>query len=289
MAAPRANWKGYLKLSLVSCPIALYPASRTTEKTSFNRLNRKTGRRLRQRLVDEGSGKEVPNEDIARGFEFQKGNYIIVEDDELEAIKLESKRNIEIGRFVPLEEIDPRYVERPYYVAPDDDVGAEAFAVVREAMRDRGVAGIGRVMLSSRERYIALQAHHRGMLGLLLRYPYEVRSEVNYFNDIGEQPIEPELVEMAEKLIDQKLDVFDPKAFEDTYEAALRDLISQKQKGVPIKAAPDVNVPLRVVDLMDALRKSVVGDRRARPTAARKQAAPARPARGTKRPAARRA
>ena len=146
MALQRANWRGFLKLSLVSCPIALYPASSDRDRISFNPLNRKSGKRLRQRMVDEGSGEEVPSEEIVKGFEFAKGNYVILDDTDLESIKLESRRTIEIEEFVPAKQIDTRYIERPYYIVPEDEAGEEAFAVIHAAMKRRDVAGIGRVM-----------------------------------------------------------------------------------------------------------------------------------------------
>ena len=270
MALPRANWRGFLKLSLVSCPIALYPASSDRDRVSFNRLNKKTGKRLRQRMVDEGSGEEVTSEEIVKGFEFAKGNYVILDDTDLEAIKLESRRTIEIEEFVPAKDIDTRYIERPYYIVPEDEAGEEAFAVIHAAMKRRDVAGIGRVMLSSRERFIAVQPFDKGMIGSLLRYPYEVRGELSYFAEIKEHSIAPDLLEMADHLIDTKLGEFEPQEFTDRYETALRTLIEQKQKGVKIKAAPDTPAPTRVKDLMAALKESVARDRRPRQNSPRK-------------------
>src|SRR5436190_1009428 len=184
--APRANWKGYLRLSLVSCPIALYPASSLSEKVSFNRLNRKTGNRLKQQNVDSETGEVVPREDIARGYEVAKGQYLIVEDEELDAVQVESTRTIEIDQFVPKSEIDERYIDSPYYIAPDGQVGQDAFAVIRDTISKLNMVGLGRVVLTRREHVIALEPKGRGLMGLTLRYPYEVRDEASYFEDIPE-------------------------------------------------------------------------------------------------------
>ena len=179
--APRANWKGYLRLSLVSCPIALYPASSDTEKVSFHRINKKTGNRLKQLLVDAESGDPVEKEEIGRGYEIGKGEYLMVEDDELEKIKIESSHTIDIDSFVPRAEIDDRYLDSPYYLAPTDKVGQEAFAVIREAMRGKGMVALGRVVLAKREYVIALEPFEKGLKATTLRYPYEVRDAAPYF------------------------------------------------------------------------------------------------------------
>ena len=175
--APRANWKGYLRLSLVSCPIALYPASSVSEKVSFNRINRKTGNRLKQQNVDSETGEVVPREDMVRGYEVAKGQYMIVEDEEIEAVQIESTRTIDIDQFVPKNEIDERYIESPYYIAPDGPVGQEAFAVIRDTIGKLNMVALGRVVLTRREHVIALEPKGRGLLGITLRYPYEVRDE----------------------------------------------------------------------------------------------------------------
>ena len=184
--APRANWKGYLRLSLVSCPIALYPASSLSEKVSFNRLNRKTGNRLKQQNVDSETGEVVPRQDIARGYEVAKSQYLIVEDEELDAVQIESTRTIDIDQFVPKSEIDERYIDSPYYLAPDGQVGQEAFAVIRDTIGKLNMVALGRVVLTRREHVIALEPKGRGLMGLTLRYPYEIRDEASYFEDIPE-------------------------------------------------------------------------------------------------------
>ena len=169
--APRANWKGYLRLSLVSCPIALYPASSLSEKVSFNRVNRKTGNRLKQQNVDSKTGEVVPREDMARGYEIAKGQYLIVEDEELEAVQIESTRTIDIDQFVPKNELDERYIESPYYIAPDGQVGQDAFAVIRDTIGKLNMVALGRVVLTRREHVIALEPRGRGLLGLTSSVP----------------------------------------------------------------------------------------------------------------------
>ena len=193
--APRANWKGYLRLSLVSCPIALYPASSLSEKVSFNRINRKTGNRLKQQNVDSETGEVVSREDMVRGYEVAKGQYMIVEDEEVEAVQIESTRTIDIDQFVPKNEIDERYVDSPYYIAPDGAVGQEAFAVIRDTIAKLNMVALGRVVLARREHVIALEPKGRGLVGTTLRYPYEVRAEKPYFEDISELKLPKEVLD----------------------------------------------------------------------------------------------
>jgi DNA end-binding protein Ku len=181
--APRSSWKGYLKLSLVSCPIALYPAASSSERISFNRINKKTGNRLKQLLVDAETGETVEKEDIGRGYEGGKGQYLQIEDEEIEKIRIESPHTISIDTFVPRSDVDDRYLDSPYYIAPTDQVGQEAFAVIRDAIRDKGMVALGRVVLSRREHVMMLEAFDKGLLGVILRYPYEIRYQAPYFED----------------------------------------------------------------------------------------------------------
>src|ERR1700739_128343 len=181
MPASRAHWKGYLKLSLVSCPIALYTGSASSERVSFRQVNKKTGNRLRQQLVDDVTREPVEAVDKGRGYEVAKNTFILVEDEELDAVAIESTQTIEIDNFVPRAQIDERYFESPYYIVPNDQVGQEAFAVIREAMRGKGMAALGRVVLSKRERVIMLQPWDKGLLGTRLGYPYELREGKDYF------------------------------------------------------------------------------------------------------------
>jgi DNA end-binding protein Ku len=262
--APRANWKGYLRLSLVSCPIALYPASSLSEKVSFNRLNRKTGNRLKQQNVDSETGEVVPREDTARGYEVAKGQYLIVEDEELDAVQIESSRTIDIDQFVPKTEIDERYIDSPYYIAPDGQVGQDAFAVIRDTIGKLNMIALGRVVLTRREHVIALEPKGRGLLGLTLRYPYEVRDEASYFEDIPDLKLPKEMLDLATHIVNTKSGHFDPSQFQDRYENALIDLLKKKEAGEKIEPAREAAAP-RVVNLMDALRASIDTEKKKAP------------------------
>jgi DNA end-binding protein Ku len=259
--APRANWKGYLRLSLVSCPIALYPASSLSEKVSFNRLNRKTGNRLKQQNVDSETGEVVPREDIARGYEVAKGQYLIVEDQELDAVQIESTRTIDIDQFVPKSEIDERYIDSPYYIAPDGQVGQDAFAVIRDTIGKLNMVALGRVVLTRREHVIALEPKGRGLMGLTLRYPYEIRDEASYFEDIAELKLPKEMLDLATHIVNTKSGHFDPSLFQDRYENALIDLLKKKEAGEKIELSREEAAP-RVVNLMDALRASIDAEKK---------------------------
>src|SRR3954452_4344010 len=266
--APRANWKGFLRLSLVTCPVALYPATSESEKISFNQLNRQTGHRIKYLKVDADTGEEVPNEDIVKGYQLEKDQFIEVTKEELEQIALESTRTIEIDKFVEKSEIDPRYLIRPYYLTPDGKVGHDAFAVIRETIREMNKIAIGRVVLTNREHIIALEPFDKGLMGTLLRYPYEVRDAAEYFDDIQDVKVTKDMLELARHIVEQKSGSFEPDKFEDQYETALIDLINQKRAGKPI-VPKDRPRGENVVDLMDALRQSV-GGAAAETTAARK-------------------
>jgi DNA end-binding protein Ku len=262
--APRANWKGYLRLSLVSCPIALYPASSLSEKVSFNRINRKTGNRLKQQNVDAETGEVVSRDDTVRGYEVAKGQYMFVEDEEVEAVQIESTRTIDIDQFVPKDEIDERYIDSPYYIAPDGPVGQEAFAVIRDTIAKLNMVALGRVVLARREHVIALEPKGRGLVGTTLRYPYEVRDEKPYFEDIPELKLPKEMLDLATHIVHTKSGHFDPSQFEDRYENALIDLLKKKQAGEKIEA-PRETPPPRVVNLMEALRASVDAEEKKAP------------------------
>jgi DNA end-binding protein Ku len=273
--APRANWKGYLRLSLVSCPIALYPASSLSEKVSFNRINRKTGNRLKQQNVDSETGEVVSREDIARGYEVAKGQYLIVEDEELDAVQIESTRTIDIDQFVPKSEIDKRYIDSPYYLAPDGKVGEDAFAVIRDTIGKLNMVALGRVVLTRREHVIALEPKGRGLLGLTLRYPYEVRDEASYFADIPELKLPKEMLDLATHIVNTKSSHFDPSQFQDRYENALIELLRKKEAGEKIEPAPEATAP-RVVNLMDALRASIDAEKKKAPAPSTEARRPAK-------------
>jgi DNA end-binding protein Ku len=253
---PRANWKGYLKLSLVSCPVALFPATSASEKVSFHLLNEATGHRLKQQYVDAETGDIVEREDRVKGYEIGKGDYVVVSDEELAGIEIESSHTIDIESFVPRAEVDPIYYDNRYFLAPDDKVGEEAFAVIREAMRARGVAGIARVVLYGRERMLLLEPRSTGLMGATLHYDYEVRDDAAYFDSIPKVEIAKEMLDLASHIIDTKMARFDPTKFKDRYQDAVVDLVRAKRAGRPVEA-PHAPAPSNVVNLMDALRRSL--------------------------------
>jgi DNA end-binding protein Ku len=270
MPPPRPYWKGYIKLALVSCPIALYTASSSSERVAFRQINKKTGNRLRQRLVDEVTGDTVEGSDKGRGYEYAKNAYLMVEDDELDAIAIESNHTIEIDSFVPRSEIDERYLDSPYYIAPNEPVGQEAFAVIREAMRGKGMVALGRVVLSKRERVIMLQPWEKGIMGTTVRYPYEVRESKDYFYDIADVKVQPDLLQLAEHILKNKEAKFEPSQFVDRYEQAVLEVLKTKQAGMPAER-PVATAPARnVVNLFDALRASIAQDKGAVPKVAAK-------------------
>src|SRR4051795_5867401 len=265
--APRANWKGFLRLSLVTCPVALYPATTDSEKVHFNQLNKKTGHRIKYLKVDAETEEEVSSDEIVKGYKVDTDTYIEVSKDELENIALESTRTIEIDEFVPREQIDPRYLIRPYYLRPDGKVGHDAFAVIRETIRNMDKVAVGRVVLTSREHIIGLEPIGKGLMGTLLRYPYEVRSETEYFEDIQDVKITKDMLDLARHIVEQKSGSFEPDQFEDRYEQALIDLINQKRNGLSTKAKAAPKSTGNVINLMDALKRSLANEKQAAPAA----------------------
>ena len=253
---PRSSWKGYLKLSLVSCAVALYNASSASERVSFNTLNRKTGNRLKQNMVDSVSGEPVDTADRVKGYQVAKGQYVMVEDSDLEALKIESTRTIEIETFVPAAEIDEIYLDSPYYLAPDDKVAEEAFAVIREAMTKKKMVGIGRIVLARRERMLMLQPRDKGMLATTLRYPYEIRSGAEIFDEIGDVKLPAEMLDIAQEIINRMSGHFEPERFTDRYEEAVVAMLKAKQAGQAF-TVPEPSQPANVVNIMDALKKSL--------------------------------
>jgi DNA end-binding protein Ku len=278
MAPPRPYWKGYLKLSLVSCPIALYTATSSGERVAFRQISKKTGNRLRQQLIDEGTGEPIDPDDKGRGYEVDKGVYLQVEDEELDAIAIESSHTIDIDSFVPKAEIDERYVESPYYLIPENKVALEAFAVIRDAMRGKSMVALGRVVLSKRERVIMLQPWGKGLLGTTLRYPYEVRNEEIYFDDIGEVKIPKDMLTLAEHILESKAAKFNASEFHDRYEEAIVAMLNEKKAGMPVPKQRELPRIVAGTDLMAALRQSIEKAKEAqvKPAAAVK-AAPAAP------------
>jgi Ku protein len=284
---PRAYWKGSLKLSLVTCPVALYPASTTVERTRFHMINTETGNRLKQQMVDSETGDVVEKEQKGRGYEVAKGEYVPIEKEELEAVQLESNHTIDIDNFVPRDEIDRRYLDSPYYLVPDGKSGVDAFAVIRDAMKNQDRVALARVVLSNRERIVAIEPLGKGLLATTLRYAYEVRDEEDFFGDIKTPKISKDMVELASHILDTKASHFDASKFEDEYENALKNLVKQKAAGKTIKAPERPEKAGNVINLMDALKQSLKGRtasaRPARSPRAAPRRAPKKAARSTAR------
>ncbi|MDX8520807.1 non-homologous end joining protein Ku [Mesorhizobium dulcispinae] len=278
--APRASWKGYLKLSLVSCPVRLYPATSASERISFNQLHKKTHNRINMKPVDPELGL-VERSDLVRGYEYEDKQYIIIDDADLDAVRIESNHTMNIEAFVDEGEVDVIFQDSPYYLAPDGAMAEETFAVLREAMRKSGKLAIARLVLSSRERVVTIGARENGMFVCTLRNPNEVRGTAEYFGNIPAGKPDPEMLELAQALIKQKETHFDPKNYEDRYEVALMAMIREKLKGHKpiIAAAPERG---NVINLMDALKASL--SQQAKPPAKSKskaEEAPAKPAKKT--------
>lgn len=259
--AARANWKGYLKLSLVSCAIALYPATSSSSKVRFHTLNRATGNRVKRLFVDPDTEEPVEAADQVKGYQVGKGAYVLVEDEELEDIRIESTHTIDIEGFVPREQVDPRYLETPYYLVPEDRVSQEAFAVIRDAMREEGRVALGRVVIARRERIVLLEPLGKGIMGTMLRYASEVRDEKPYFDDIPEMKLPAEMGNLARHIIASMATDFDASRFEDRYENAVIELLKAKQAGKPAQAPSSAPPASNVVNLMDALRKSIEAEK----------------------------
>src|SRR5260370_22101334 len=270
--APRTYWKGSLKLSFVSCPVLLYPAATTVDKTRFHMINKETGNRLKQQMVDAETGDVVESGQKGRGYELRKGEYVEIEKDELEAVQIESNHTIDIDSFVPRDEIDKRYLDHPYCIAPDGKAGIDAFAVIRDAMKDEDRVALARIVLTNREHVIAIEPLGKGLLGTTLRYPYELRDEADYFDDIKNPKISKDMIELASHILDTKAAHFDPSKFKDEYEDALKTLVRRKAAGKPVKTAEREERPDNVISLMDALQQSLKG----RASAKRRSRSPAR-------------
>lgn len=270
MAPPRPYWKGYLKLSLVSCPIALYSATSSTERVAFRQINRSTGNRLRQQLIDDVTREPLEPGDKARGYEVGKNQYLIIEDDELDAVTIESTHTIDIDSFVARSQIDERYLDSAYYLVPNEPVGQEAFAVIRDAMREKDMVALARIVLAKRERVVMLQPWEKGLVATTLRYPYEVRDTKDYFDDIPDMKLPKDMLQLAHHILDTKAGHFAPDTFEDRYENAIVEMLQRKRAGMPVRteriAAPAPNV----VSLMDALKRSLATEEAKAPEPATK-------------------
>lgn len=268
--APRASWKGQLRLSLVSCPVKLFPATSASERISFNQLHKDTHNRINMKAVDPELGL-VERSDLVRGYEYEPKQYIIIDDADLEAVRIESNHTMNIEAFVDAGEVDVLYQDAPYYLAPDGAMAEETFVVLREALRKSGKVAIARLVLTNRERVVTIGARENGMFVTTLRNPNEVRGTAEYFDSIPVGKPEQEMLDLAQKLIEQKVTTFNPKDYEDRYELALMAMIREKLKGHNpiIAAAPERG---NVINLMDALKASL-GE--AKPAARSKAKAPA--------------
>jgi DNA end-binding protein Ku len=220
-------------------------------------VNKKTGNRLRQQLVDEVTREPVESADKGRGYEYAKGAFLMVEDEELDAVAIESNHTVEIDSFVPREQIDERYFDSPYYICPNDAVGQDAFAVIREAMRVKGMVALGRIVLAKRERVIMLQPWEKGLMGTTLRYPYELRDSKDYFDEIPGTKVSDEMLKLAQHILETKAGDFDPSQFVDQYEVAVVEMLKKKQAGMPTPTDRPVPPPANVVNLMEALKQSI--------------------------------
>jgi len=270
---PRAYWKGFLRLSLVTCPIELFPATSQAEKTHFHQINTRTGHRLRQLMVDEETGDPVDTAHKGRGYEISKGKYVPIDADELAAVEIESTHTVDIDGFVPRADIDKRYLDKPYYIVPSGKTAAEAFVVIRDAMKDQERVALARIVMAHREHVMMLEPLGKGLLGTTLRFDYEVRDEKDYFADIPAPRIGRDMVDLASHILDSKATRFDPKKFKDEYETALRKLVQRKAKGHTIEPAEK---PDNVIDLMEALRRSVGAGAKPRSARARSRRKPRR-------------
>ena len=267
----RAYWKGYLRLSLVTCPIELFPAVTQSEKTHFHQINTRTGHRLRQQMVDERPAMWWTSSTRAAATSWQ-GRYVRIDEEELAAVEIESTHTVDIDSFVPLAEIDRRYLDRPYYIVPNGKVGSEAFGVIRDAMKDKDRAALARIVIANREHIIALEPLGKGIVGTTLRYDYEVRDEKHYFSAVPSVRVRKEMLDLAAHILDTKAGHFDPGKFKDRYELELRKLMKRKAAGHKIEAPKPAEDGGKVIDLMEALRRSLHGERPARRSGKRKAA-----------------
>jgi DNA end-binding protein Ku len=256
--AARAYWKGQIRLALVSIPVEIFSATKSGATIAFNQIHEPTGKRVKYEKVVPGVGPVDP-EDIVKGFQYEKGSYVLLSDEEIESAKLESKRTLELTQFVDYDEIDVLYYDKPYFVVPADDLAEEAFIVLREALRETKKVGLGQLALRGREYLVSLKPCGRGIVLETLRYADEVNKAQNYFRDIGEAKPDAELLDLAEALIERKTSPFDPSKYHDRYIEAVEELIEKKRKGKTIRA-DDEPAPARgsnVIDLMAALKRSI--------------------------------
>ena len=253
--APRANWKGFLKLGELVCPVALYTAASTSDRIAFHMLNRETGHRLRRVFIDSDTGKPVEREDQVKGYETGENDFIVLKPEEVAAAVPQSDKTLDVSAFIPCGEIDDLYLDKPYYLAPSDKHGQEAFALIREGMKSARVAALAETVLFRRVRTLLIRPHGDGLIAATLTYDYEVRSAKEAFSDIPDMKIKGEMLELAEHIIKTKSGRFDPSGFDDRYDAALAEVVKAKIEGrklKPVKPAAEG----KVIDLMEALRQS---------------------------------
>jgi DNA end-binding protein Ku len=280
--APRANWKGYLKVGELSCPVALYTAASTSDRVSFHIINRETGNRVHRQMVDADTGRQVESEDIVKGYEVSSGQYVFLEPDEVKAAVPESDKTLELETFIPCDGIDTIFIDRPYYLAPADKPSAEVFELIRQGLKEKNVVALARTVLFRRLRTLLIRPSEKGLIASTLNYDYEVRSAKDIFSDIKSFKIEGEMLDLAQHIIDTKRGEFDPSEFDDRYEAALAELIKAKIEGRKLRKQPKPE-PKKVSNLLDALRQSAGGkktppNKPAKKTVSRKTAAPQRKA-----------
>src|SRR3954466_15293191 len=276
--AMRPTWRGHLRLALVSCPVRLTPATTSSSNIRFHKLNKKTGNRLRQQMIDAETGKVVERDETVMGYEFEKGRYVKVEPEEIEALKIESSEIITIERVVPVDSVDPLFLENPYIVEPDDKSGLDIFATIREALKAKDVVGIGRLVLARREHPVMVQPRGKGFMLITLHDPDEVRLPEEIFDEIKDVKVDKQNLSLAETLVERMEGEFDLKMFEDRYQAALKDMVEAKMKGKKIAAPTEVERPSNVVNLFEALKASVAAEKGGgKPAAAKKAAKSAAP------------
>ncbi|MDB5363783.1 MAG: Ku78, Ku70 and Ku80 are 70kDa and 80kDa subunit of the Lupus Ku autoantigen [Rhodospirillales bacterium] len=251
----RANWKGFLKIGELSCPVALFTAASQSERIAFHTLNRKTGNRVHRQFVDGETGKPVEREDQVKGYEVSQGEYVVFEPDEIAAVVPESDKTLKVERFIACGDIDDVYFDRPYYLAPSDPVAVQAFNLIRDGMKQKKVAALARTVLFRRVRTLLIRAHDKGLIATTLNFDYEVRSSDEAFEDVPKRKIQGEMLDLAKHIIETKQGEFDPSKFDDRYESALAELVKAKLAGKPLPK-PKAPKPTKVVDLMEALRQS---------------------------------
>lgn len=265
MVTMRANWKGYLKIGELSCPVALYTGASTSDRISFHTLNRETGNRVRREFIDPVTGKAVERDDQVKGYELDEHNIVMLEQDEIDRAVPEAKKLLAVGAFIPCQDIDTLYFDKPYFLAPSGPLAQEPFAVIREAMREMKVGALAHAVLFRRYRAVMIRAQGPGLVAHTLHFDYEVRSAAAAFDEIPKLKLKREMIDLAGHIIDTKSGTFDPSSFDDRYEAAVAELVKAKLEGKPIKRkkAPESK---KVVDLMAALRASVGAEAPAGPS-----------------------